>query len=227
MTDSRDVSVFDIIGPVMVGPSSSHTAGAVRIGQITRAILGRQPEKALIELHGSFAETGTGHGTDKALVAGLLGLTTADERIRDSFTLAAQAGLDVTIQTVDLGEEAHPNSARLTLWAEEETICVQGSSVGGGMVEISNVQGYAVSFSGEYDTLLVIADDQPGTINAVTGWLLNQGINVAFLKVDRQTRGGEAIMVIETDQNIPEAMLNELEAFPWVHWVRDINKIGE
>ena len=113
MTPPKQVSAFDIIGPIMVGPSSSHTAGAVRLGQIGRLILGCQPTDAHIELHGSFAQTGKGHGTDKAIVAGLLGLATYDERIRDSFTIAKTAGMQFHFETVDLGDEAHPNTVRL------------------------------------------------------------------------------------------------------------------
>ena len=221
------MSVFDLIGPIMVGPSSSHTAGAVRLGLVGRQILGAQPEKALIELHGSFALTGNGHGTDKAIVAGLLGFQPDDDRIRDSFFLADRANLHFSIKTIDLGEDAHPNTLRLTLSAGESTVQVIGSSLGGGIIQITEVEGYPVNFSGQYDTLVVIADDQPGTINAVTGWLLAQKINVAFLKVGREKRGTQAIMVIETDQDIPDRLVQDLQNFSWVHWVRDINKLSE
>ncbi len=226
MTAPKQVSAFDIIGPIMVGPSSSHTAGAVRLGQIGRLILGDQPTEAQIELHGSFAQTGKGHGTDKAIVAGLLGLATYDERIRDSLSLAEAAGMRFRFETVDLGDEAHPNTVRLTLGTEGRQVQVTGASIGGGMIEITNIEGYSTRFSGEYETLLVIAKDRPGTINAVTGWLLEHDINIAFFKVERRNRGGEAIMVIETDEPLPEAVVEAIQDFWWVRWVCRINKVS-
>ena len=226
MTPPKQVSAFDIIGPIMVGPSSSHTAGAVRLGQIGRLILGCQPTDAHIELHGSFAQTGKGHGTDKAIVAGLLGLATYDERIRDSFTIAKTAGMQFHFETVDLGNEAHPNTVRLILQAGKHKVQVTGASVGGGMIEITNIQGYSTRFSGEYETLLVIAKDRPGTINAVTGWLLEHNINIAFFRVERRRRGGEAIMVIETDDRLPEEVVEAIQDFWWVRWVCRINKVS-
>ncbi|MCS6844342.1 MAG: L-serine ammonia-lyase, iron-sulfur-dependent subunit beta [Caldilineales bacterium] len=222
---SRDVSVFDIIGPIMVGPSSSHTAGAVRLGQVARAVLGSQPTEALIELHGSFAQTGKGHGTDRGIVAGLLGLATDDPRLRHSFDLAEQAGLRFTIAAVDLGEDAHPNTARITVSDGRRTVQVVGASVGGGLVEIRQVDGYAVSFGCQYDTLLVVAEDRPGTVSQVTGWLAKRGINIAFLRVERDRRGGEAIMVIETDNPIDPVVLEALEDYPWVRWVRQVPRV--
>lgn len=222
---SRDVSVFDIIGPIMVGPSSSHTAGAVRLGLVARAILGRQPVDALIELHGSFAQTGQGHGTDRGIVAGLLGMPTDDPDLRRSFELAEQARLAFRFETVDLGEDAHPNTARLTVSAGDRTVQVTGCSIGGGLVEITNVDGYDVHFGCEYDTLLVLAEDRPGTINQVTGWLARQKINIAFLRVERNKRGGDAIMIIETDAMVDPLLLEAFEDYAWVRWVRQVPKV--
>ena len=209
----------------MVGPSSSHTAGAVRLGQIARAILGSQPVEALIELHGSFAQTGKGHGTDRGIVAGLLGMATDDPDLRHSFEIATQVGLAFRFQAVDLGEDEHPNTARVTLSDGTRQVQVKGASIGGGLVEITAVDGYQVSFGCEYDTLLVVADDQPGTVNAVTGWMLKHGINIAFLRVERQKRGGRAIMIIETDQPVDEEILEAFEDFHWVYWVRQVSKV--
>ncbi|MEZ4768042.1 MAG: L-serine ammonia-lyase, iron-sulfur-dependent subunit beta [Caldilineales bacterium] len=222
---TRDVSAFDIIGPIMVGPSSSHTAGAVRLGQVARAVLGVQPEDALIELHGSFAHTGRGHGTDRGIVAGLLGMPADDPDLRHSFELAEQAGMAFRFDTVDLGEDVHPNTARITLSAGERRVQVTGSSVGGGMVRIDAVNGYRVQFGCEYDTLLVVAEDRPGTVNAVTGWMLRQGINIAFLRIERDRRGGRAIMVIETDQPVDPVILEAFEDYDWVFWARYVPKI--
>lgn len=222
---SREISAFDIIGPVMVGPSSSHTAGAVRLGQVARAILGSQPTDALIELHGSFAFTGQGHGTDRGIVAGLLGMPTDDPNLRNSFELAQQAGLAFRFATVDLGEDVHPNTARITLSDGKRSIEMTGSSIGGGMVRIDAVDGYQVSFGCEYDTLLVVAEDRPGTINQVTGWLARQSINIAFLRVEREKRGGNAIMIIETDHPVDPDILEAFEDYSWVQWVRQVPKV--
>lgn len=222
---SRNISVFDIIGPIMVGPSSSHTAGAVRLGQVARAILGSQPVEATIALHGSFAQTGQGHGTDRGIVAGLLGMATDDAELRRSFASAEQAGLRFTFEEVDLGEDAHPNSARLTVGDGQRTVQVTGCSIGGGLVEITNVDGYDVHFGCEFDTLLVLAEDRPGTINQVTGWLARQGINIAFLRVERDKRGGDAIMIIETDHMVDPQILEAFEDYVWVRWVRQVPKV--
>jgi L-serine dehydratase len=222
---TRDISVFDIIGPIMVGPSSSHTAGAVRLGQIGRAVLGKQPTSAHIELHGSFAQTGKGHGTDRGLVAGLLGLATDDPRLRGSFELAGPAGLSFSFIETDLGEDAHPNTARLTVSDGQRTVQVTGASIGGGLVEITNVDGYDVSFGCEYDTILVLAEDRPGTINEVTGWLVRLDVNIAFLRVERNKRGGDAIMIIETDHPVDPQVLEAFEEYPWVRWARQVPRV--
>ena len=222
---TRDISAFDIIGPIMVGPSSSHTAGAVRLGQVARAILGSQPADVLIELHGSFAHTGKGHGTDRGLVAGLLGLPVDDPDLRRSFELAEQASMTFRFETVDLGEDVHPNTARLTLSDGQRRVQVTGSSVGGGMVKIDAMDGYDVHFGCEYDTLLVVAEDRPGTVNSVTGWMLRQGINIAFLRIERDRRGGKAIMVIETDHPVDAEILEAFEDYDWVLWARYVPKV--
>lgn len=225
MSTQRPVSAFDIIGPIMVGPSSSHTAGAVRLGQIGRAVLGVQPQEALLDLHGSFAQTGRGHGTDRALVAGLLGLATDDDRIRISLDLAATAGMRIRFRAVDLGEDVHPNTVRMTLTTHERTAEVEGASIGGGMIQITRLQGYDVLFTGEHDALIVVAEDRPGTINAVTGLLLAHRVNVAFSRVERKQRGGEAIMIFETDDVIPNEIVEGIDDFYWVRWVRYVPKV--
>jgi len=227
MTNHRQVSVFDIIGPIMVGPSSSHTAGAVRLGLITRAVLGAPPEEALIEFHGSFAKTGQGHGTGLAVIAGLLGLPTDDDRIRRSFELAKEAGLSFRFETVDFGESAHPNTARLTVSAGNESISVIGSSVGGGSVEITEIQGYQVMIDGEYETLIVIVEDRPGRIHAISGCLAEHDINIALLHFGRNQRGGEAMMVVETDQVVPPPLVSAVLSLPGVRWVRHVAKVSQ
>jgi len=211
----------------MVGPSSSHTAGAVRLGQLGRAILGAQPERAVLGLHGSFARTGRGHGTDRALVAGLLGLATDDPHIRESLELARRAGMEVRFQEVDLGEDAHPNSVQMNLYAGDQEVEVVGASVGGGMVEIRAVNGYPLSFTGEHEALLVVAEDRPGTLHVITGLFLDYELNIAFSRVERRQRGGEAIQLFETDDAIPDELVEALEDFHWVRWARHIPRIIE
>jgi len=227
MPEKRFISAFDAIGPIMVGPSSSHTAGAVRLGLMGHALLGCTPQHALIRLHGSFAQTGRGHGTDRAIIAGLLGLDTADRRIRLSHALAADCGLTFSFEEAELDAEAHPNTAQFILTAGERQVIYTGSSLGGGMIEISELQGYPVSFNGEFSTLIIISADQPGTINTITGWLAEAHINVAFLKVGREKLGEEAIMIIETDQAVPLSLSERISALPWVRWSRFVPKLGD
>ena len=227
MSSKRLVSAFDIIGPIMVGPSSSHTAGAVRLGQLGRAILGGQPERATLGLHGSFAQTGQGHGTDRALVAGLLAMTTDDPRIRQSLELARAAGMDVIFHTVDLGEDAHPNSVEMILQGAGQEVRVVGNSVGGGMVAIQAVNQYPISFTGEHETLLVAAEDRRGAIHAITGLFLEYQLNIAFSRVERKQRGGEVIQLFETDDRIPDDLVASLEDFHWVHWARRISRLTD
>lgn len=202
------MNVFDIVGPVMVGPSSSHTAGAARIGLVARALLGGEPVKADILLHGSFAKTWRGHGTDKALVAGILGLAPQDERLRESLTLAEAAGLAVTLREGEL-ENAHPNTARITLTdADGRTVSVQGASVGGGNILITRVNGMEVAVTGQYTALIVLHRDAPGTIAAVTEELGAHGVNICNFRLSRSEKGGAAVMTIEMDGS-PEASLND------------------
>lgn len=202
------MNVFDIVGPVMVGPSSSHTAGAARIGLVARALLGGEPVRADILLHGSFAKTWRGHGTDKALVAGILGLAPQDERLRESLTLAEAVGLAVTLREGEL-ENAHPNTALVTLTdAAGRTVSVQGASVGGGNILITKVNGMEVAVTGQYTALIVLHRDAPGTIAAVTEELGAHGVNICNFRLSRSEKGGAAVMTIEMDGS-PEASLND------------------
>ena len=199
---NRDMNVFDIIGPVMVGPSSSHTAGAVRIGRVVRALLGEQPSDAVIGLHGSFARTHKGHGTDKAIIAGLLDMQPDDGRIMESMELARRAGMKYRFEAAVL-KDAHPNTALITASARTGAcVTVQGSSVGGGSIVINKINGMDVELTGQYHTLVISHTDTPGTVAGVTGLLAVNGINIAAMRVYRSFRGGEAVMVIETDQAV-------------------------
>jgi len=213
------MNIFDILGPVMVGPSSSHTAGAVRIGLIARRLLGGQPATAKITLSGSFAATGTGHGTDRALVAGLLGMKPDDIHIPDSFALAVEQGLAFTFDKTEL-KEAHPNTAILQLsTAGGRELEVQASSLGGGRIMVNKLDGINVNFNGDSPTLIVHNLDQPGHVAEVTSMLSHKSVNIATMQLYRNHRGGYAVMVIETDQDIPA------EALRWLSRLEGVIKV--
>ena len=204
-------NLFDILGPVMVGPSSSHTAGAARIGLIARQLFGRQPDKAVVNLHGSFAATGKGHGTDKALIAGLLGMKPDDLRIPHSFDIAKEMGMDFTIQPKDL-RDAHPNTAEVIMECNDgKKMTMQAYSIGGGRIRVSKLDGMDVNFSGESNTLIERNVDTPGCIAEVAKALSDKGINIATMQLFRQSRGGVAVMIVETDQVVSKEILEELE----------------
>ena len=200
------IDIFDIIGPIMVGPSSSHTAGAVRIGRMARTLMGEEPVKAEIHLHGSFADTGVGHGTDRALIAGLLGMASDDYDIPRSFEIAAERGLRFTFDEIDL-RDAHPNSVLMEVTGTEgATLSMQACSVGGGRIEVKQIDGVALSFTGNYNTLIIHNKDERVYIYNVTQALALAKVNIANMSLNRNMRGGSAIMVIETDEPVPEAI---------------------
>lgn len=216
------VSLFDILGPVMVGPSSSHTAGACRLGLMARAILGDTPDHAAVRLHGSFAATGDGHGTKRAIVGGLLGVRPDDLRLRQAFEEAESAGLEVRFENTDLGEDAHPNSVVFDVARGEERVALRGASVGGGRIEVSEIDGFPVALGGDYHTLVLLARDQPGTISAISGVFAEDGLNLASMRVDRTGRHKEALMTLEVDGPISDATLERVQAFPWLRWARAV-----
>ncbi len=208
------MNVFDIVGPVMVGPSSSHTAGAARIGLVARALLDEEPARADILLHGSFAKTWRGHGTDKALVAGILGLMPDDERLRESLGLAQRAGLEIVISETVL-EGAHPNTALITLTGRSgRTVSIQGASVGGGNILVSRVNGMEAALTGQYTALIVLHRDAPGTIAAVTEELGLHGVNICNFRLARREKGGTAVMTIEMDGAPAPALNGRIAALP-------------
>lgn len=210
------LNIFDILGPVMVGPSSSHTAGAVRIGLMARTLLGGEPAEAAIHLHGSFAETGIGHGTDRALVGGLLGMQPDDLRIPCAFEEAKKAGLLFSVDIVQL-RDAHPNTAVICLKSVEgKRLELQASSLGGGRIMVNKLDGIDVSFSGMFSTLVVRNQDENGVVAAVTSILSQIRINVANMSVCRHKRGGDMLMVIELDQRIKPNQLAFLAELPGV-----------
>lgn len=200
------LQAFDIIGPIMIGPSSSHTAGAVRIGKYARSILGTKPVSALIRFSGSFAKTYKGHGTDKAIIAGILGMETDDERIRISFEVAKAEGLEYSFEETEI-DGAHPNTAEIILKdADGKEALVQGASIGGGNIVINNINGTVVSISGKSDTLIIPHEDVPGMIAVVSNILAEHGVNIHGFSLCRDHKGGTAVMTIEIDGDIDESI---------------------
>ncbi|MEO6052954.1 MAG: L-serine ammonia-lyase, iron-sulfur-dependent subunit beta [Chthoniobacterales bacterium] len=219
-------SAFDIIGPSMVGPSSSHTAGAVRIGRMAKSIADSPLKTAAIALHGSFAATGKGHATDCGLVAGLLTMAPDDERIKDAIEIAQQKGLSVSFEAADLGEEFHPNTARLTLHSETgNTHEVIASSVGGGAIEIVRVDNFEVCFNGNLDTLVLWHLDKPGFLAKVTAILACVEANIATIQTSRKRRHTEALTVIEIDAPPPDDVLSVMSRIDGVSEIRCVNKL--
>lgn len=197
----------------MVGPSSSHTAGAVRLGRLARSIIGGLPKKVEIFLHGSFAQTYRGHGTDLALIGGLLGLNTADPQISNSFTKAKEEGLDFKFIPTDLGEEVHPNTVKfiITNRADEE-LTIMGSSIGGGSVVITQLNGNEIELKGDLPTIITTHHDIPGVISRVSQILANYKINIAFMRVFRKEKRKLANMIVETDENVQAEIIKEILA---------------
>ena len=208
------MNVFDIIGPVMIGPSSSHTAGAVRIGRIAGALLGETAVRAEIGLHGSFAKTYKGHGTDKALAAGIMGMEPSDDRIRQSLVMAQEKGIHVSFYQTHI-DGAHPNTALIALTGRSgKTVSLEGASIGGGNIRIRKVNGLEVEISGEATTLIILHNDTPGTIAAVTHFLAGQNINIGSFRLSRRQKGGLAVMTLEVDSPVSARLNEELERLP-------------
>lgn len=192
-------SIFDIIGPVMIGPSSSHTAGAARLGKMARCIFGNTPKKVEMTLYGSFAKTYKGHGTDRALLGGLLGFKEDDKRIRNAKELADEAGLDYTFieSPLDIG---HPNVVKFDLYGDRNRhMAVVGRSIGGGQIMITEVDGNDMSITGDEFTLVVFHEDRPGAISLISQALSESDINIASMRVFRKGKYKDAVMVITTD----------------------------
>ena len=194
-------SVFDIIGPVMIGPSSSHTAGAARIGKVVRQIFGEQPEKVDLYLYESFAKTYRGHGTDIALVGGLLDMNPDDERLSDSLKIAYEAGMDVAF--IPKPEKAdHPNSVKIVVKKGERTMTCTGISIGGGAIQISEINGFKINLDMSTPTYITVHQDKPGIVAKVTSILSEHKINISTMTVTRESKGEKAIMIIEVDERI-------------------------
>ncbi|MFY0781171.1 L-serine ammonia-lyase, iron-sulfur-dependent subunit beta [Peribacillus simplex] len=203
-------SAFDIIGPVMIGPSSSHTAGAARIGRVARTLFGKQPKKAIISLYGSFAKTYRGHGTDVAVVGGILDFDTDDERIPASLTIAEEAGMEVSFTIEDTVTD-HPNTVKIRLFDEDKELELVGISIGGGTIEITELNTFKLKLSGENPAILVVHNDVFGIISSVSTVLANHEINIGHMEVSRKEKGQMALMVIEVDQKIKGEVMKEIE----------------
>jgi L-serine dehydratase len=203
------MNIFDILGPVMVGPSSSHTAGAVRIGYVTSVMLAEQPIKADIQLHGSFAATGKGHGTDTALIAGLLGMKPSDMNVPKSFEIAKQKGLEYSFTNANI-RDAHPNTAIINVVGKSgKSLKIQASSIGGGRIMVNKIDDIEVNFTGESNTFIAHNVDMPGNVSRVTSLLASNNINIATMQLYRSEKGGFAVMILETDQEVPSEVITK------------------
>ncbi len=220
------VSLLDIIGPVMVGPSSSHTAGACRIGLFARGMLGGTPDKALVELHGSFARTGVGHGTDRALAGGLLGYQPDDERLRGAVDDALKQGVAITFENTKLRGEHHPNTTRLTLEKGAAKVTLIGSSLGAGRILITELDGYPVEITGSFPVLVIVAKDQPGIIASITSALAAEETNISTMRVSRRQKGGDAVHIYELDAPASAAAVEHVRALPAVKHVRAVDRVS-
>ena len=214
------ISIFDVIGPTMVGPSSSHTSGAAMIAWMARQILSGTPVKAEFTLYGSFADTYRGHGTDRALIGGVLGYRSSDLRIRDSYEHAEEAGLEVSFTADRETETAHPNTVDVRLVADDgHDLNLRGESIGGGRVRIVRINGIDVDITGEYSTMIIGHRDEPGTIAYITSRLANHEVNIAFMKLFREESSGKSIAVIESDNYFPDGIVGEIMDYPTIESV--------
>lgn len=210
-------SIFDMIGPIMIGPSSSHTAGVVRIARVALRLLREKPESAVITFYNSFARTYQGHGSDRAVIAGLLDFKTDDKRIKTSFDFAKKAGLKYQFKPVGNASLFHPNTIRLNLKSANNSIGVVGESLGGGVINISEVDGYSANFSARLHTLIVTAKDIKGTIAFISNVLTQDDCNIATMTVSRKGKHHEACHIIEMDSGLKPITLEYLKSLNWVH----------
>lgn len=216
---SERSGIFDMIGPVMIGPSSSHTAGVVRLARVAIRVLGEKPLEADITFYNSFARTYEGHGSDKAIIAGLLDYKTDDERIRDSIEHAKKAGLIFRFKSVGNASTLHPNTIKMHLKGEHRDVSVTGESRGGGVIRITDIDGFAAGFSASMHTLIIKAQDTKGSISWITGILSNDHCNIATMSVSRKAKNDLAGLVIEMDSGLKPVSLDYMRNLDWVHEV--------
>lgn len=222
----KEISIFDVIGPNMIGPSSSHTAGALRIALLVHRLVEKPIREVKFILYGSFAKTYKGHGTDKALVAGILGMDTEDERIKDAFTYARQQDLEISFETAETGAELHPNTVDIFVKdSQGKVTSVRGASIGGGNVRIDRIDGIDVEFTGEYTTLLIRQEDRKGMVAHITQVLSAYDVNIAFMRLYREGKGNIAYTIIEVDENIDEEVAQKIRENQYIIDVKIIKGI--
>ena len=220
----KDYGIFDILGPIMIGPSSSHTAGAARLGKIGREIADKSFNGVTFYLHGSFAKTYKGHGTDRALVAGILGMEPSDERIKNSLNIAKEEGISIEFIETDLGYQ-HPNTVKMVFhYDNKDDFFLIGSSIGGGNILITNLNGDEIQFSGNYPTILIRYIDQKGSISRISSILSSEDINIATMKVTRERK--IATMVMEIDSPIEKTVIDKIAKLDEIIYIKGINPIG-
>jgi L-serine dehydratase len=223
----KDYSVFDILGPIMIGPSSSHTAGAARLAKVAALIAGKDIASVQFVLHGSFAKTYKGHGSDKALVAGILGMDPWDDNLKDSLAIAQKLGLVVDFVEGNLGD-VHPNTVKFIITKQNKKVVeIIGSSIGGGNIIIFEVDGESVEFTGKYPTIIINHRDIPGMISKVSTILYDENINIALMKVYRNSKGLKAAMVFETDSIVPEDVINKIKILGDIYDIREISPVSQ
>lgn len=220
----RKVSILDVMGPVMVGPSSSHTAGTARLGRVAREILDEDPLRVRFYLHPPLAATYRGHGSDFALVGGSIGLNVDDPRIPEAIRIAEQMGLDITFTEEDLGE-VHPNTVRIEIEGPKREVEIVGSSIGGGVLEVFQINGFQTRFKGDSPTLLLFYRDRPGMIAEVANIIAEEGINIASLYCSRKQRGKDAFMQVDVDSPLAASALGRICSLPDVADARYLDRI--
>lgn len=217
MNTQKFQSVFDIIGPVMIGPSSSHTAGAVRIGKVVHSIFGEIPDEVTFHLYNSFAKTYKGHGTDKALVAGIMGMDTDNPDIKRSLEIAHQKGIKIYWDILKDSNAPHPNTVKISVKKADKSMSVTGVSIGGGNIQVTELNGFSVSLSMNTPTIITVHQDIPGMIAKVTDILSSSNINIATMNVTRESAGEKAIMIIEVDSRECHDAVKSIAKIPNIH----------
>ncbi|HHH5584278.1 TPA: L-serine ammonia-lyase, iron-sulfur-dependent subunit beta [Streptococcus pyogenes] len=217
MNTQKFQSVFDIIGPVMIGPSSSHTAGAVRIGKVVHSIFGDIPDEVTFHLYNSFAKTYRGHGTDKALVAGIMGMDTDNPDIKNSLEIAHQKGIKIYWDILKDSNAPHPNTVKISVKKADKTLSVTGVSIGGGNIQVTELNGFSVSLSMNTPTIVTVHKDIPGMIAKVTDILSSNNINIATMNVTRESAGEKATMIIEVDSRECQEAVNQIAKIPHIY----------
>lgn len=212
------ISVFDVLGPNMIGPSSSHTAGAAVIAFLAQKMINGPLKKVTFTLYGSFAKTYKGHGTDRALLGGIMGFSTDDMRIRDSYQIADDIGLEYEFIPNEEETEVHPNTVDIQMTnANNQQMTIRGESLGGGKVRIVKINGVSVDFTGEYSAVIVMQQDKPGVVAHITSCLSERNVNIAFMRLFREKKGHTAYTIVESDGRLPEDITEKLYENPNVY----------